>query len=318
MKRVGIVIQDGFSVMSFAAISAFEAANLQLRAPAYDVGLLSQAGGRVCSSSGIDVASRRLDDSENDTIVVAGGTEIVVWPKHHIAPLQAALERCRRIGSFCTGAFSLAQTGLLDGRNATTHWFHARTLQKSYPRVQVKEDRIFVRDGAVWTSAGMSAGIDLAIALIEDDHGVDLARSVARQLVIHHRRAGGQSQHSALLDLDAKSDRIQTALSYAKHNLHRPLSVPQLAEAARLSPRQFSRAFLAETGQSPAKALIKLRLEAARLLMSEGSHPFETIAQQTGFVDRERMRRAFLRVFGQPPQAMRRLQRTSNASPCEN
>ena len=157
-----------------------------------------------------------------------------------------------------------------------------------------------------WTSAGMTAGVDLALAMIEKDLGADIARMVAKKLVVYHRRAGGQSQYSALLELEPKSDRIQMALAYARRNLHTPLSVEQLADAAHLSPRQFSRTFRAETGQSPAKAVEHLRVEAARLMMEQGRHPIEIVARETGFADRERMRRAFLRAFGQPPQAMRR------------
>ncbi|MGH9916359.1 MAG: GlxA family transcriptional regulator, partial [Pyrinomonadaceae bacterium] len=161
-------------------------------------------------------------------------------------------------------------------------------------------------DGSVWTSAGMTAGVDLALAMVEKDLGADIARLVAKSLVIYHRRAGGQSQFSTLLDLEPKSDRIQSALVYAKRNLQTALSVEQLAEAAHLSPRQFSRAFKAETGQSPAKAVENLRVEAARLMMEQGRLPIDTVAQETGFADRERMRRAFLRAFGQPPQVIRR------------
>jgi transcriptional regulator GlxA family with amidase domain len=162
--------------------------------------------------------------------------------------------------------------------------------------------------------AGMTAGIDLALAMVEQDLGADIARGVARHLVVYHRRAGGQSQYSTLLELEPKSDRIQSALAYAKRNLHAPLAVEQLAKAAHLSPRQFSRAFRAETGQSPAKAVENLRLEAARLMMEQSRHPIEVIARQTGFADRDRMRRAFLRAFGQPPQAMRRNGRAETAA----
>jgi transcriptional regulator GlxA family with amidase domain len=179
-------------------------------------------------------------------------------------------------------------------------------LQARFPKVKVEEDRIFIIDGQVWTSAGMTAGIDLALAMIEKDLGADLARTVARKLVVYHRRAGGQSQFSALLELEPKSDRIQNALAYAKGHLASPLTVVELAKAAHLSPRQFSRAFRAETGQSPAKAVENLRLEAARLMMEQSQHPIDIIARQTGFADRDRMRRAFLRAFGQPPQAIRR------------
>ena len=178
----------------------------------------------------------------------------------------------------------------------------------------MEADRIFIIDGPVWTSAGMTAGIDLALAMVEQDLGVGVARTLARQLVVYHRRAGGQSQFSALLELEPKSDRIQTALALAKRNLGKPLTVGQLAAAAHLSPRQFSRAFRAETGQSPAKAVENLRIEAARLMMEQSRNPIDVIARQTGFADRDRMRRAFLRAFGQPPQVIRRNARADAAA----
>jgi transcriptional regulator GlxA family with amidase domain len=220
--------------------------------------------------------------------------------------VRNAPKRHRRTAAVCTGAFVLAEAGLLDGRRATTHWMYARELQRTYPKVQMDEDRIFINDGPIWTSAGMTAGVDLGLALIENDLGPGLAKAVARKLVIYHRRGGGQSQFSALLELSPKSDRIQAALAYARENLHKPLTVPDLAEAAHLSPRQFSRAFHAETGQSPAKAIENLRVEGARNLMEQSRHPIDVVARQTGFSDRDHMRRAFLRAFGQPPQVLRR------------
>ena len=221
-----------------------------------------------------------------------------------IAFLRDAIGSARRIASICIGAFTLAEAGLLDGRRATTHWLYGRELQNRFPKVKVEVDRIFIADGPVWTSAGMTAGIDLALGLLERDVGLEASRVVAKALVVHHRRAGGQSQHSALLELDAKSDRVQEALAFARRNLRDSLSVERLAEAARLSPRQFSRVFRVETGQSPAKAIENLRLEAARLALEQGRRPIEAIATETGFGDRERMRRAFLRAFGQTPQAI--------------
>jgi len=181
--------------------------------------------------------------------------------------------------------------------------------------VQLDEDRIFVVDGQVWTSAGMSAGVDLALAIVESDFGLETARMVARKLVLYQRRGGGQSQFSTLLELNARSDRVQMALTYASENLASNLSVERLAEAARLSPRQFSRVFREETGQSPAKAVERLRVEAARLMMETSRHPIEIIARETGFGDRERMRQAFLRAFGQPPQT---IQRASGVAPLTN
>jgi len=217
----------------------------------------------------------------------------------------------RRVAAPCTGAFVLAEAGILDGRRATTHWMFARDLQTRFPKLKVEEDRIYIIDGPVWTSAGMSASIDLALAMVEKDLGPDAARAIARKLVVYHRRAGGQSQFSALLELEPKSDRIQKALDYAGKNLQNILSVDELAEAAGLSPRQFSRAFRSETGQSPARAVENLRVEAARVLMEQGRHSMDVIANETGFADRERMRRAFLRIVGQPPQAIRRNSRSA-------
>jgi transcriptional regulator GlxA family with amidase domain len=304
MQRIGFVVSPGFQVMSFAALSVFEYANKQIGDPVYDVRLLSETGASFRSSIGVSIATEPFDDTIFDTLMVGRGTEPPT--PGVIEFVRQALGRCRRVAATCTGAFILAEAGLLDGRRATTHWNRARDLQARFPKVKVEEDRIFIIDGPVWTSAGMTAGIDLALAMVEQDLGAGVARAVARQLVVYHRRAGGQSQFSGLLELEPKSDRIQSALAYAKRNLETSLTVSQLAEAAHLSPRQFSRAFSAETGQSPAKAVENLRVEAARLMMEQTRHPIEIIARQTGFADRDRMRRAFRRAFGQPPQAIRR------------
>jgi transcriptional regulator GlxA family with amidase domain len=314
MQRIGFVVLPGFQMMSLAALSVFEFANKELGEPVYDVRLLSETGGSVIGSIGVSIATEPFDDTNFDTLITGGSAEIGALTPGVIEFLQQALGRYRRVAAICTGAFNLAAAGLLDGRRATTHWHRARDLQAQFPKVKVEEDRIFITDGSVWTSAGMTAGIDLALAMIEEDLGADVARAVARQLVVYHRRAGGQSQFSALLELEPKSDRIQSALAYAKRNLHTALTVGQLAKAAHLSPRQFSRAFRAETGQSPAKAVENLRIEAARLMMEQSRHPIDVIARQTGFADRDRMRRAFLRAFGQPPQVIRRNARAQAAA----
>jgi transcriptional regulator GlxA family with amidase domain len=313
MQRVGFVVLPGFQMLSVSALSVFEMANRETARPVYDVHLLSETGGSVRSSIGVGVATDPFDDTNFDTLIIGGSAVAGSLSPGMIKFLRQTLERCRRIASICTGAFVLAEAGLLDGRRATTHWRRARELQARFPKAKVEADRIFIIDGPVWTSAGMTAGIDLALAMVEKDFGADVARAVARQLVVYHRRAGGQSQFSALLELEPKSDRIQLALAYAKRNLDKPLTVRQLAEAAHLSPRQFSRAFHAETGQSPAKAIENLRVEAARLMMEQSRHPIDVIARQTGFADRDRMRRAFLRTFGQPPQVIRRNARAEAA-----
>jgi transcriptional regulator GlxA family with amidase domain len=314
MQRIAFIVSAGFQTMSLAVISVFEFANMEIGRPIYDVHLLSETGGSIRTSMGMSITAEPFDDTNFDTLIVSGTTVIESSTPGLIKFVRQALGRYRRVAATCTGAFVLAEAGVLDGRRATTHWYHARDLRARFPKVKVEEDRIFIVDGPVWTSAGMTAGIDLALAMVEKDLGADLARAVARKLVVYHRRAGGQSQFSALLELEPKSDRIQNALAYAKRSLDKPLTVRQLAEAAHLSPRQFSRAFHAETGQSPAKAVENLRVEAARLMMEQSRHPIDLIARQTGFADRDRMRRAFLRAFGQPPQVIRRNARVEAAA----
>ncbi len=309
MHRIAFVVAPGFQMMSFAALSVFEFANLAPDGPAYAVRILSEHGGSVRSSMGVSIETGRFDGESYDTMIFGGGVAPMPATPALIAFAQDAMTTARRVAGICIGAFILAEAGILDGRRATTHWLSARDLQTRFPLIKVEEDRIFIIDGPVWTSAGASAGIDLALGMVEKDLGAEIARQVARQLVLYHRRGGGQSQHSALLELAPKSDRIQSALDYAKQNLARELSVEQLAEAAHLSPRQFSRAFRAETGQSPAKAVENLRVEAARVMMEQGRHSIDVVANETGFADPERMRRAFLRAFGQPPQAIRRTAR---------
>jgi transcriptional regulator GlxA family with amidase domain len=306
MRRIAYVVTPGFQVMVFAGLTAFELANATEAGPAYELHLVSEKGGLIKSSLGVSVSTEPFDETIFDTVIVSGSLGVGPASAGTSEYLRRSATSARRIASTCTGAFALAEAGLLNARRATTHWAYARSMQNEYPQVLIDEDRIFITDGSVWTSAGMTAGIDLALGMIEEDLGPDAAKLVAKRLVVYQRRAGGQLQHSALLEIDAKSDRIQSVLSYAKENLSTPLSVEQLADVANLSPRQFSRAFRAETGQSPAKAIENLRVEAARLMMENGRHPIDTVANETGFADRERMRRAFIRAYGQPPQTIRR------------
>jgi transcriptional regulator GlxA family with amidase domain len=310
MKHIGVVVFPGFQILDMVALSIFELANLEAGQPEYEMEAISEHGGMVRSSSGVEIATRPFGDPAYDTVVVTGAMKIAPSSPGMLAFLNRALVASRRTASICTGAFVLAEAGILDGRHATTHWAHARTLQQRFPDTQVDDDRIFIVDGSVWTSAGMTACIDLCLALVENDLGVEVSRAIAKKLVVYHRRTGGQSQFSAMLDLEPKSDRIQNALSYAKSHLREPLTVEQLADIAHLSPRQFSRAFRDETRQSPAKAIEALRVEAARAMLEAGRHSMEAVAADTGFIDTERMRRAFLRAYGQPPQAIRRAART--------
>lgn len=310
MPSIGFLLHPGFSPMSLGMAAAFDTANQHAGRKVYDLIMLSEAGGLVRGAMGLSVATEALSRRHLDLIVVGGGVEATTAAT--ITFLKKALGRVSRIAATCTATFVLAEAGLLDGRRATTHWARARELQRRFPKVKVEEDRIFVEDGPIWTSAGMTAGLDLALAFIERDLGTEAARSVARTLVMYHRRTGGQSQFSALLELEPKSDRIQKVLTYARRHLDNRLSVEELADIAGLGARQFNRVFLKETGQSPAKAIETLRLEAARSLMEETGQTIDAVAQQTGFADRDRMRRAFVRAFGQPPQTIRRATRASS------
>jgi transcriptional regulator GlxA family with amidase domain len=309
MHRIGYVLPPGFQVIALGTQAVFEFANLVAGEPFYAVDNYALGGGAVHASFGASVQTRALTArSRADTWMVVG----VVNPLATPAPPEL-LRLVRKLGAqarrtvgLCTGAFVLADAGLLAGRRATTHWAHAEAMQQRHPDIQVEPDRIYIADGPVWTSAGMTAEFDLALGLVEKDMGAEAARAVAHGLVMHQRRAGGQSQHSEMLKLAPKSDRIQQALEHARRNLAGPLSVEELAEAAHLSPRQFSRVFTAETGQSPAKAVEGLRLEAARLMVEQGRHPLDVVARETGFRDRRHLREAFLRGFGTPPQAVRR------------
>ena len=308
MHRVGFIVPQRFQLMSLAALTAFEIVNLPPADQRYDIHLLSQHGGPVRSSSGMTLQTEAFGDPAFDTVIVGSITEMDMPSSDAtmIAFVQEAAKASRRIASICSGAFVLAEAGLLNGRRATMHWAHADSFRARFPDVRAEEDRIYINDGPVWTSAGMTAGIDLVLALIDNDLGPEAAKMVAKLLVMNQRRMGGQKQHSALLDMTPKSDRIELVLAHIRQNLRNPLTIEELAAVASLSPRQFSRAFLGETGQSPAKAVERLRLEAARFMIEEGRHTVNVVAQETGFVDRERMRRAFLRTFGVPPEILRR------------
>ncbi|CAB3652882.1 GlxA family transcriptional regulator [Achromobacter aegrifaciens] len=317
MHRIGYILPEGFQIIGLGTQAVFELANVVAREPFYAVESYA-LDGAVRASAGLTVQARPLTvRSQADTWLVAGVLSPLSRPVASELPrlLEKLAPRSRRVAGLCTGAFLLADAGLLDDRRATTHWYWADALQQRHPRARVEADRIYIADGTVWTSAGMTAEMDLALALVEKDLGADIARAVAHRLVMHQRRSGGQSQHSEMLRLAPKSDRIQQALEHARRNLARPLSVEDLAQAASLSPRQFSRVFTAETGQSPAKAIEGLRLEAARLMIESSRHPLEVVARETGFRDRRHLREAFLRGFGMPPQAVRRDARTSPPGP---
>lgn len=304
--RIGLVLGPSFQSVCFGAVAAFDVANKQAKEKIYDVHVLSEDGGLVTSSAGMQVLTEPFDQASFDTLIVAAGLEIPTSSPGLIRLLRAAARDARRVASICLGSFVLGDAGLLNGRRATTHWRYAEELQARFPSCEVDADKIFIADGPVWTSAGMSAGMDMAIGMIERDLGTERAGSVAKGMVMYHRRSGGESQHSALLDLGASEDRIQKALNYARQNLRENLTIEELARAACLSPRQFTRLFRSETGTTPAKAIEALRLESAKLMLEQTRLPIEVVARETGFASRERMRQAFVRVHGEAPRAIRK------------
>lgn len=310
MLNVGMILYPGFQVLGLSMSATFEVANLFADESVYGITLLSDRGGMIQTSAGFCVETEAFDDRRFDTLLVLGDNVVRPASTGLIDYLIHSSPVTRRVCSICTGSAALAQAGLLDGRRVTTHWDHAKNLQETYPGLRVDSDRIFINDGPIWTAAGMSACVDLSLALVENDLGRELARKVSKHLVVYHRRAGGQSQFSVMNDLDAKTDRIQEALTFARQHLKTDLSVDNLANVANMSPRQFSRVFQAETGESPAKAVERLRVESARLMMETGNHTIDVVSNEIGFGDQERMRRAFIRITGQPPQAFRRASRS--------
>jgi transcriptional regulator GlxA family with amidase domain len=316
-RTVAVLIFPDFQLLDAAGpITVFEEARREPAPPAYRLRLIARTAGPVTSSSGMQMIAEAFPDDPADTLIVAGGwgTGEASTCSDTLAYVRAVASRSRRTASVCSGAFILAAAGLLDGRRATTHWGRAAAFARAYPQIRVEPDRIFVRDGAIWTSAGITAGIDLALALVAEDLGEAAAKRAAQQLVVYHRRPGGQSQFSALLDADRPGSRFSPLLAWARERLDERLPVERLADRAAMSPRHFARAFAAETGMTPAKAIERLRLEVARERVESGAEPIEAVASHTGFSDPERMRRAFLRAFGQPPQALRRAARISSAA----
>ncbi|MCF4165491.1 GlxA family transcriptional regulator [Zavarzinia compransoris] len=307
-RAIRFLVYPGFVLFDLSGpLEVFNVAAM-LSGGAYGLSVISIGGGPVVSSSGIAVVTEAPAAAPCDTLIVPGSpAPLADESADDVAALLAAMAPdARRVASVCTGAFLLGAARLLDGRRATTHWFAAPHLQARHPTARIDADRIFVQDGAVWTSAGMSSGIDMALALVEEDLGADLAQQVARMLVVYCRRPGGQTQFSSLLDLDPGSDRIRRTLSFARENLSAELPVDRLAEVAGLSTRQFARAFGAATGLTPARAIERLRIEAARPLVEDGRRTFDEIARETGFGDPERMCQGFVRTLGRTPQDLRR------------
>jgi transcriptional regulator GlxA family with amidase domain len=281
------------------------------RAPRYRIELVGHRAGRVRSSSGLELTvSGKLADVQGriDTLMIAGGVGVIeaLQQRDLVAALRALAPRCRRVTSVCTGAFLLAEAGLLDGRRATTHWASTAQLAGRYPKVSVEADPIFVRDGKFWTSAGVCSGLDMALALVEEDHGRDLALQVARQLVVFLKRPGGQAQFSVQLAGQAVDhDRIREVQAYAHDHPDADLCVPELARRAAMSPRNFARVFAASVGDTPARWIEGVRVEAARRALEDTEDGVEAIAARSGLGSAETLRRAFLRRVRVTPAAYR-------------
>ena len=265
-------------------------------------------GALTLSSAGLGLATQPLPAPRAvvDTLIVAGGWGVhpACQDKKLVGWIKGRAKTARRVASVCSGAFLLATAGLLDGRRAATHWSRCSEFAARFPKVRLEPDPIFVQDGRVWTSAGITAGIDLALALVEEDQGHDLALAVARQLVVFLKRPGGQAQFSAALALQHGNDKFERLHAWIADHLSADLSVEALADAAGMSERSFVRHYRAATGTTPARGVEQLRVEAARRAL-EGGLPVKRTAQRCGFGSEETMRRSFLRHLGASPQAYR-------------
>jgi transcriptional regulator GlxA family with amidase domain len=304
------VLFPDFQILDAAGpLAAFEMAG-HFAKVSYDVRFASLLGGMIASSAGAPLPTQALKGmrfEKLDTLLVVGGqgASEAFRDANLIAAIKRAHKVSRRTASVCSGSFLLAAAGLLENKRATTHWRRAPLLQRLFPNTKVEPDCIWTQDGKIWTSAGVTAGIDLALALIASDHGADVAKEVAREMVVYAQRPGGQTQHSSLLALDHRSGRFSELNAWMRDHLGSDLSVERLAAQAAMSPRNFARAYGLETGATPAKAVERMRLEAARAELETG-RAIQDIARRTGFGDVERMRRAFIRVFGAPPATLRR------------
>ncbi|MCJ8205219.1 GlxA family transcriptional regulator [Pseudomonas sp. RGM2987] len=269
--------------------------------------VIAASGGPVVSSAGLALLAEPLPSEDSDTLLIAGGWGVYEAAKDPalVAWVKAHGLRSRRVASVCTGAFLLAASGWLDGRRVVTHWTRCEQLAEQHPQLRVEPNPIFINDGPVWTSAGVTAGIDLALALVEDDLGRAVALEVARQLVVFLKRPGGQSQFSVTLSLQKQGGRFDDLHAWIAENLTRDMGLPSLAAQVGMSERSFVRHYRADTGQTPARAVELIRVETARRLLADTAVPIKRVAVQCGFGSEETLRRSFLRAMGVTPQAYR-------------
>lgn len=316
-RSIGILAFPGVEVLDITGpFEVFNFANLGLirrgitQQTIYNLKILAEEPGPIATLSGLRIIAEDMYDSagaEFDTLLIPGGfIEKTLSNQKLIDWIQTMSKKVRRLVSVCTGAFLLAEAGVLDGCRATTHWDFCQQLSKCYPGVKVEPDYIFIKDGHIFTSGGITSGIDLALALLEEDWGRDLALHVARYLVVFLKRPGGQTQFSNYLTTEASHrPDIRELQAWIMEHMHDDLSVETLAQRMAMSPRNFARLFLTETGITPAKFVEMTRIDRARHLLETSDIPVETVAEKTGFKDSERMRRAFIRQMGVNPQNYR-------------
>jgi transcriptional regulator GlxA family with amidase domain len=314
LKRIELLAFPDVQMLDIAGpAQVFAAANELVAARGdavpYEVQVVASADAQVRATSGLSLATTRLENSAEspDTLIVAGGRGVMKAAENPELRdwLRTRAAGARRVASVCTGAFLLAAAGLLDGRRAVTHWRHCEQLARQYPQVRVDPDPIFVRDGAIWTSAGVTAGIDLSLALVEADLGRAVALEVARELVVFLKRPGGQAQFSAALALQSTDDRFAELHAWLAEHLGDDLSLGSLAHEAGMSERTFIRRYREATGLTPLRAVERLRVEAARQMLVDTGAPIKRIAARCGFGSEETMRRAFVRVQGVSPSDYR-------------
>jgi transcriptional regulator GlxA family with amidase domain len=308
-RRIAFLVFPQFQILDATGpIAAFEIAERYCPGT-YTLRAIATTPGAVASSSGACLHATALGSAKAiDTLIVAGGegTRAAAACGRTRRFVLSCAQHSRRVASVCSGTYVLAAAGLLDGRSATTHWSVTADFSRRFPSVRLDADRIYVRDGKIWSSAGISAGIDLALALIGEDLGEDIARRTAQQLVVYRRRPGGQSQFSPLLQMERADGRFGKLWDHVRTHLNDRLSIDELARLSCMSPRNFSRAFKQEVGVAPAKAVERLRVDAARADLESGNPTIQQVAVARGFGNPERMRRSFLRVLGAPPSALRR------------
>jgi transcriptional regulator GlxA family with amidase domain len=317
-RRIVFAVYEGVSLLDLAGpLEAFRVASgfagSRESRVTYECSVVSIRGGPVKTADGVELVTksvRSLGRGPIDTLIVPGAFAVddVTRDRTLVRWVRDTTPSCRRVCSVCIGSFLLAAAGVLDGRRAATHWLHAPLLAERHPRVTVEPDAIFIRDGAVWSSAGVTTGIDLALALIEQDAGRALAMHVARILVVYLKRAGGQSQYSALLaaQTEADSESFSELERWIVEHLKSDLSVDALANRVHMSPRNFARVYAAKRGRTPAKTVEAIRVDAARRRLEETDDRIESIAEGCGFSSEEQMRCAFLRILRIPPRDYRR------------